>query len=221
MIKILWDFDLDLSLEKIFDELLDLWKISLPNLNFIKQNVLDDLIEFLIQRIISHLEEILLDKEIVKAICSSDELYKQRIINIVDLKNRIKCIALLKEKDEFDKIQNVITRVSKLANRGNLDKDILLLKNYVTPDLFEKECESKVFKFVRELEKLFYSDNFDYLKLLTLFENNANNIKDLFDNENGILVMSDDLKIRNNRLNLLSLLRNYSLRIADFTLLNS
>ena len=59
------------------------------------------------------------------------------------------------------------------------------------------------------------------MKLLTLFENNANNIKDLFDNENGILVMSDDLKIRNNRLNLLSLIRNYSLRIADFTLLNS
>ena len=221
VIKIIWDFELDLSLEKIFDELLDLWKISLPNLNFIKQKVLDDLIEFLIQRIISHLEEILLDKEIVKAICSSDELYKQRIINIVDLKNRIKCIALLKEKDEFDKIQNVITRVSKLANRGNLDKDILLLKNYVTPDLFEKECESKVFKFVGELEKLFYSGNFDYMKLLTLFENNANNIKDLFDNENGILVMSDDLKIRNNRLNLLSLIRNYSLRIADFTLLNS
>ena len=221
VIKIIWDFELDLSLEKIFDELLDLWKISLPNLNFIKQKVLDDLIEFLIQRIISHLEEILLDKEIVKAICSSDELYKQRIINIVDLKNRIKCIALLKEKDEFDKIQNVITRVSKLANRGNLDKDILLLKNYVSPDLFEKECESKVFKFVGELEKLFYSDNFDYMKLLTLFENNANNIKDLFDNENGILVMSDDLKIRNNRLNLLSLIRNYSLRIADFTLLNS
>ncbi len=121
----------------------------------------------------------------------------------------------------YHKIQNVITRVSKLANRGNLDKDILLLKNYVTPDLFEKECESKVFKFIGELEKLFYSDNFDYMKLLTLFENNANNIKDLFDNENGILVMSDDLKIRNNRLNLLSLIRNYSLRIADFTLLNS
>ena len=221
VIKIIWDFELDISLENIFDDLLDLWKISLPNLTFIKEKVLDDLIEFLIQRIISHLEDIPLDKEIVKAICSSDELYKQRIINIVDLKNRIKCIALLKEKDEFDKIQNVITRVSKLANRGNLDKDILLLKNYVTPDLFEKECESKVFKFVGELEKLFYSDNFDYMKLLTLFENNANNIKDLFDNENGILVMSDDLKIRNNRLNLLSLIRNYSLRIADFTLLNS
>jgi len=43
----------------------------------------------------------------------------------------------------------------------------------------------------------------------------------LFDNENGVLVMSENLNIRNNRLNLLSLIRNYSLRIADFTLLNS
>ena len=41
------------------------------------------------------------------------------------------------------------------------------------------------------------------------------------DNEKGVLIMTDDIKIRNNRLNLLSLIRNYSLKIADFTLLNS
>ena len=221
VIKIIWDFELDLSLENLFDDLLDLWKISLPNINFIKEQVLDDLIEFLIQRIVSHLEELFLDKQLINAICSTDEIYKQRIINIVDLKNRIKSIVLLKEKDEFDEIQNVITRVSKLANSGNLDKDILLSKNYINPDLFEKDCESRVFKFVRELENHFSSGNWDYFKLLTLFEINAKNIKDLFDNENGVLVMSEDLNIRNNRLNLLSLIRNYSLRIADFTLLNS
>ena len=221
VIKIIWDFELDLSLKNIFDDLLDLWKVSLPNINFIKDQVLDDLIEFLIQRIVSHLEELSLDKQLIKAICSSDEIYKQRIINIVDLKNRIKSIVLLKEKDEFNEIQNVIARVSKLANSGNLDKDILLSKNYVNPDLFEKDCESRVFEFVRELENLFSSENWDYFKLLNLFEINSRNIKDLFDNENGVLVMSEDLNIRNNRLNLLSLIRNYSLRIADFTLLNS
>ena len=31
--------------------------------------------------------------------------------------------------------------------------------------------------------------------------------------------LEDDLKVRNNRLNLLGLIRNYSLKIADFTLL--
>ena len=59
------------------------------------------------------------------------------------------------------------------------------------------------------------------MKLLKLFEININTIENLFDNEKGVLVMTEDMRIRNNRLNLLSLIRNYSLKIADFTLLNS
>ena len=87
--------------------------------------------------------------------------------------------------------------------------------------LFEKDCEFKVFEFIRELEKLFSKDYCDYLELLNLFEINIRTIEDFFDNERGVLVMTDDIKVRNNRLNLLSLIRNYSLKIADFTLLNS
>ena len=79
----------------------------------------------------------------------------------------------------------------------------------------------KVFAFIGELEKLFSEGYCNYLELLNLFEINVNIIEDLFDNEKGVLIMSEDLKIRNNRLNLLSLIRNYSLKIADFTLLNS
>ena len=79
----------------------------------------------------------------------------------------------------------------------------------------------KVYEFVRELEKLYSEGYCNYLELLNLFEVNINTIEDLFDNENGVLIMSEDLKIRNNRLNLLSLIRNYSLKIADYTLLNS
>jgi len=96
-----------------------------------------------------------------------------------------------------------------------------LAKDYVDTKLFEKDCEFKVFDFVRELEKLFLTGYCNYLELLNLFEINVNAIEDLFDNEKGVLIMSKDLKIRNNRLNMLSLIRNYSLKIADFTLLNS
>ena len=48
---------------------------------------------------------------------------------------------------------------------------------------------------------------------------NVINIEELFDNKKGVLVMAEDIKLRNNRLNLLGLIRNYSLKIADFTLL--
>jgi len=142
-------------------------------------------------------------------------------LNIVDLKNRLKSIVDFKEKETFFEIQKVITRVSKLANSSNLSTNVFSTRDYVNTKLFEKECELKVFEFIRELEKLFSTGYCNYLKLLKLFEININTIEDLFDNEKGVLVMSEDIKIRNNRLNLLSLIRNYSLKIADFTLLNS
>jgi len=190
-------------------------------LNFSKEKVSNDLNEFLVQRIVSHLEEISLDKELIKAVCSFDVFPSQRILNIVDLKNRIKSILEFKEKETFVEIQKVITRVSKLAYSSNLSIEILSSKNYVNTKLFEKDCEFKVFEFIRELEKLFSEGYCNYLELLNLFEINVNTIEDLFDNEKGVLIMSEDLRIRNNRLNLLSLIRNYSLKIADFTLLNS
>ena len=57
--------------------------------------------------------------------------------------------------------------------------------------------------------------------MFNLFEVNTNNLNELFDNEKGVLFMAENPEIRNNRLNLLSLIRNYSLKLADFTLFNS
>ena len=142
-------------------------------------------------------------------------------MNIVDLKSRVKSILIFNEKYDFIEIQKVITRVSKLANKSDISRNVLSTRDYVNTKLFEKDCELKVFEFIEELEKLFSEDYCNYLELLNLFEINVNTIEDLFDNEKGVLIMSEDLKIRNNRLNLLSLIRNYSLKIADFTLLNS
>jgi len=221
VIKIMWNYELDLPLDKLFNELIDFWKIAFPNLNFSRETVLNDLYEFLVQRIVSHLEEISLSKELIKAVCSSDELSQKRVLNIVDLKNRIKSIVEFKDKENFVEIQKVITRVSKLANSSNLSTEVFSTKDYVNTKLFEKDCEFKVFEFIRELEELFSTGNCNYLELLNLFEIHIITIEDLFDNEKGVLVMTEDMKVRNNRLNLLSLIRNYSLKIADFTLLNS
>ena len=108
-----------------------------------------------------------------------------------------------------------------LAKSGNLKKTIFEYKDYVNPDLFEKECENKVFELVKELEEIIKLPNWDYFQLFKLFETNSNNLNELFDNERGVLIMTENLEIRNNRLNLLGLVRNYSLKIADFTLFNS
>ena len=175
----------------------------------------------MVQRIVRHLEEISLSKEFIKAVFSSDELSQKRVLNIVDLKHRIKSIMNFNEKHNFVEIQKIISRVSKLANNSDLSRDVLSTRDYVNIKLFEKDCEFKVFEFIGELEKFFSEGYCNYLELLNLFEMNVNTIEDLFYNKNGVLIMSEDLKIRTNRLNLLSLIRNYSLKIADVTLLNS
>jgi glycyl-tRNA synthetase beta chain len=221
VILIIWQFEFDLDLENIFEELLEYWKISLPNLKFVKEKVLNDLIEFTNQRIASHLDELSISKDLIKATCFIDPSAEKKIMNILDLKNRINTINQLKGKPNFSEIQKVISRVSKLAESGNLKTTIFSYKNYVNPDLFEKECENKVFEFIKELEEIIKLNNWDYFQLFKLFESNANNINELFDNEKGVLIMAENPEIRNNRLNLLGLVRNYSLKIADFTLFNS
>ena len=219
VVKIIWNFELDFSIENLFAELIEYWKSSLINLNFVEKKVLADLIEFLLQRIESHLEEIAIDKELIRAICTSDDSYKKRILNINDLRNRIESILVYKEKGSFDEIQKIITRVSKLADNGDINTDVLSKEGYINKELFEKQCELKVFEFIEELEKLNTKKDWNYLKILNLFEMNIKIIEEMFDNEKGVLVMSEDIKIRENRLNLLGIIRNYSLKIVDFKLL--
>ncbi len=150
-----------------------------------------------------------------------DSSAEKKIMNILDLKKRIITINQLKEKSNFSEIQKVISRVSKLAESGNLKTTIFSYSDYVNPDLFEKECENKVFEFIKELEEIIKLPSWDYFQLFKVFETKYNVLNELFDNEKGVLIMAENPEIRNNRLNLLSLVRNYSLRIADFTLFNS
>ena len=221
VIKIIWKFEFNLPFEIIYKELLDNWIESLPNLNFEKEKVLDDLVLFTNQRIVNHLDELSISKDVIKAICFKDSLAERRILNIIDLKSRLITINQVKERANFSETQKVISRVIKIANNGNLKTNIFLSSGYINQELFEKECETKVFKFIEELEKLISLTNWDYLEIFNLFETNTNNLNELFDNDKGVLIMSEDLRTRNNRLNLLGLVRNYSLKIADFTLLNS
>ena len=220
VILIIWQFELDLDIQNIFKELIDYWKISLPNLKFEKVKVLNDLIEFSNHRIISHLDELSISKDLIKATCFINSSAEKKIMNILDLKNKINTLKQLKEKANFPEIQKVISRVSKLAESGNLKRTIFSHKDYINPDLFEKECETKVFQFIKQIEEIISLPNWDCFQLFNLFENNTNNLNELFDNDKGVLIMSKDPVIKNNRLNLLGLIRNYSLIIADFTKLN-
>ena len=91
----------------------------------------------------------------------------------------------------------------------------------IDKEQIKKNSENKVLNLIKNLEKLISKSNWKYIELIDLFVNHLDILNDLFDINKGVMIMSEDLSIRENRLNLISLIRNYSLLICDFTLLNS
>ena len=157
----------------------------------------------------------------IKAIAESENIPFTKILNIADLKIRLDFCNEIRQKSNFDEIRKIISRVSKLSFKGDLDQLTLSSNGLIDIKLFEKDCEKNVYSLIKELEKLSLSNDINYQKIISLFEHNLVTIENLFDNNLGVLIMCEDKYVKANRLNLLGLLRNYSLLIADFTLFNS
>ena len=221
IIQIIWQNNFDLKFDKLIAKLIDHWHSEFNSLNFNHQEILNDLIEFSRQRIISHLEDLSYDRLIINSTCESESIRHLNILDIGDLKNRVETIKKFKLGKDSSNLINIISRYTKLANKGNLDNHTYSSKDKINIELFEKKSELDVYKFLQLLENLVNTQDWKYNQLINLFEENIQLLIEIFDNNNGVMVMTEDLKLRNNRLNLLALVRNYSLLIADFTLLNS
>ena len=221
IIQIMWQYEFNLKFDELIPKLVNKWKLDFINTNFNYQKVLEDLNDYISQRIISHLEDLSYEKEVISSTCESESLKYLNCLDIFDIKNRIKIINKVKAKKNSSDLINVISRYSKLAVKGNLKINILSCESNINQQLFEKNSELLVFNFLKLLENLVNTKKWDYVELINLFEENLQVLKELFDSQKGVLIMSENIKLRNNRLNLLCLVRNYSLLIADFTLLSS
>ena len=219
IIQIIWNFNFNFKFDFFIDKLLNYWNETIENLNFDLEDVSRDLLEFTSQRIISYLYESYDDKNSIKAIAESDHIPYKKIFDISDLKKRLNLIKNLRNKNNFDEIRQIISRLSKLSQKGELDKVTLSSEGLIDKSLFEKDCEKDVFSLIKKLERLSVSEEIQYEEIIILFEKNLKEISNLFDTNLGVLIMSEDKNVRNNRLNLLGILRNYSLLIADFTLI--
>ena len=93
--------------------------------------------------------------------------------------------------------------------------------NIVDKSLFEKDCEIQMFNVLEKLEPLAINgDRIKYKLLADGLASSAETLSRFFDGEGSVMVMTDDVNIRNNRLNLLTIFRNQSLKLADFSKLN-
>ena len=221
IIQIIWQYDFNLKLDHLISKSLNYWKSENNELNINYENVCMDLVEFANQRVINHLEDLSFNKQLIKAIWESESLRHLNKLDIEDIKKRINIIEKFKKGKNYKALINIITRYTKLAQKGNLKTNIRTCEGNINIQLFEKKSEMDVYNFIKGLEDLIESKDWKYNDLISLYEENLQYLVDLFDNQKGVMIMSDDLAVRENRLNILCLVRNFSLLIADFTILSS
>ena len=124
----------------------------------------------------------------------------------------------MRKNNTLNLLQAVVTRASKLAAKSSISKDVINPLDFVDKSLFEKDCEIEMFDVLEKLKPLAVNFDRDKYKLLADgLVSSTETLSNFFDGEGSVMVMTEDINLRNNRLNLLTLLRNQSLKLADFS----
>ncbi len=133
------------------------------------------------------------------------------IDHIPNVWNRVRALEQLKTESGFEQLATVFKRVVNIIKKA----DHFETKE-VDEDLFQDECERVLFsaynevkkKVTRSLEKSFFDQAMLYIASL------RNPVDAFFD---GVLVMAEDVRIRNNRLALLKHIADLFGLFADFS----
>ena len=221
ILLILWNKDWQLNINEIIYESLIYWRKLFPNIPFNINTLSCDLMELFRQRIISLLDEKHIDFDIIQAISGDKTPTEKLLDDPTDVDFRASLLMDMREKNILNLLQSVVTRASRLASKGTISNDVIDPLNFVDKSLFEKDCEIQMFNVLEKLKPLATNgDRMKYKLLADGLVSSAETLSNFFDGEESVMVMTDNINLRNNRLNLLSILRNQSLIIADFSKLS-
>jgi len=221
ILLILWNKDWQLNINEILNDSLIYWEKLFPSLSLNISSLTIELKEFFRQRIISLLEEKDIDFDIIQAVSGDTSLISKLLDDPTDVYFRALLLMDMRKNNTLNLLQTVVTRASKLAVKSTIAKDVIDPSGFVHKSLFEKECESEMFNVLEKLKPLAINcDRVKYKLLADGLVSSAETLANFFDGEGSVMVMTDDINLRNNRLNLLTILRNQSLKLADFSKLS-
>lgn len=148
-----------------------------------------------------------------------DQEYKERALNsVLDVRNRALFLQQIRDNGTLANIYETVNRSTKLAQKGTLNTTELDPHNIIKPELFESNSEQELYNALEKLLPISQKAkaNSDYHLLTNALVEIAPTISNFFDGDDSVLVMADDERVKQNRLNLLGLLRNHSRILADF-----
>ena len=217
IVQILWHHDWDLNLTSFLARGSKQWLEEFLQSDSEATALSSDLEELLRQRVSSLLVEEGFDQDIVHAVASSEPRNQQRLLrDICDAKTRVNLLQSLRKQGKLGQIQSVVQRASRLAEKGELAKDVLRANEVVDPGLFERQSEAAMLAILNELTPIAECGD-RYEELASGLADSAETLTAFFDGQDSVLVMCDDERARANRLNLLAVLRNQAAVLADFS----
>ncbi len=221
VLQIIWEKEITLDMVELLTDSSTYWSSLFPMFETSASKLLKDLLDFFRQRVVSLLEESGIDQDLVQAVAGKMIDINDLLVDPKDVYKRAKLLAKMRKSGKLQGVQAVVTRAARLADKSNLNSDVLSSSNVVNSNLFEKECEYEMLETLDLLEPLVTSSDENRYEIITdKLISSAEILSKFFDGEGSVMVMVENKMIRENRLNLLAVLRNQSYVIADFSVIN-
>lgn len=198
-VNILLNLELDLALNSYIGHALDVLSGALELDSEKKQQVKQNLQDFLFQRIRFAFQERGIANDVIEAVLTVP------LNTVTELFNRA---AVLDQQQQGPLLNDVIAAYNRVANLARNAPG-----SEPDPSLFEEAAEKKLYQQWREAETKFNGATGPVDKL-TVLRDLKKPIDSFFDH---VMVMVDNEKLRSNRLNLLSGVTKLFKRLADFS----
>jgi glycyl-tRNA synthetase beta chain len=217
IINISWQANLGIELAELTDRGATDFLIAHPD----KESPKNNLEDFFIQRFRTLLQdEQKIDYDLVNAVLGeTDTEYRERALkNLLDLRDRALFLQSIRNNGELDKIYETVNRSTRLAIKGDLNFQELDAAKVIAPELFEKQSERGFYEAMLQLLPTTQKARNDrnYQLLVTALIEITPLVNNFFDGDDSVLVMAEDDQVKQNRLNLLGILRNHARILADF-----
>ncbi len=185
------------------------------------ETLVTQLQDFFLQRIRTLLqEEQQVDYDLVNAVLGqADPDYTQRALeDLLDVQARALFLQQVRADGTLANIYETVNRATRLAKQGTLDTQTLDPATVVNPKYFQQSSEQAFYDALVTLlpQTVKASSSRDYGLLVEGLGAIAPTVSAFFDGADSVLVMADDPNLKQNRLNLLGLLRNHARVLADF-----
>lgn len=219
IVNIIWAANLPLNLEQLLDQVIQQFSASFAA---VMKLSLDDLRQQLREFFLTRIRTLLqddrqIDYDLVNAVLGeNDPDYTERALqDLLDVRDRALFLQAIRADGTMATIYETVNRASRLAAQGNLDTRQLNPQSVVQPNLFQKPSEQAFYEAVCQLYQQMQGPQ-DYPKLVAALAEIAPTVSQFFDGPDSVLVMDPNPDIKQNRLNLLGVLRNQARVLADF-----